>query len=395
MVANFWAKKLAIMVLVATSLTCFGTTVNYIDSKIPDKITIVQNSEEVIPMSLGEDIVVDSDKVGSYSFDVKVFGLISIKKVDVNVVRDQSVYCGGMPIGMYLKTDGIMVIGSGKVSDMQGRICEPSLNMVKEGDYIVKLNGISVNSKSQLVYLVDKYGKEEITLTIRRDKTFFDIKVTPVQTSAEEYKLGIWVRDDTQGIGTITYITEDMRFGALGHGVSDIDTGELLDSSGGVLYKAIVWGIEKGKPNAPGGLCGYINYEEENVLGSIYTNCECGIYGFLTDDYKELTDTEKVKVAYKQDVKTGKAYIRSYVSGKAEDYEIEISKVYANNSGKNKDMVITVTDKRLIELTGGIVQGMSGSPIIQDGKLIGAVTHVFVNNPEKGYGIFIENMLEK
>ncbi|MBE5939033.1 MAG: SpoIVB peptidase [Lachnospiraceae bacterium] len=389
---KFKIKRLSLILVIAFITSGIGSSYSYVNSNIPDNMTIVQNDEEVIPLTFGKDAEVDSKNVGNYRFDIKLFGILTIKKVDVNVVENMSVYCGGVPIGMYLQTDGVMVIGSGKVSNLNGNQSEPALGLVKEGDYIIRLNGIDVSSKSQLIFLINQYGNKEIVLTIRRNGEEKDIKLKPVQTTDKEYKLGIWVRDDTQGIGTITYITEDMRFGALGHGISDSDTGKLLDSRGGVLYRAIVWGIEKGVPDTPGGICGYINYDEENKLGNIYTNCNKGIYGYMTCAMDDVMSQEMIEVSYKQDIKEGKAYIRSYVSGEAEDYEIEITKL--NINGMDKDLVIKVTDERLLELTGGIVQGMSGSPIIQNGKLIGAVTHVLVDDPARGYGIFIERMLE-
>ena len=210
--------------------------------------------------------------------------------------------------------------------------------------------------------------------------------------------MGIWVRDDTQGIGTMTFMTEDGYFGALGHGISDIDTKKILDSNNGLLYNADIWSIKKGASGTPGSLCGSISYEKDMELGVIYSNKSCGIFGRLYEDkMRELMDTYNMKAYYigkRNDVKEGKAIILSAISGKIEEYEITITKVN-KDSESNKGMIIKVTDEELLNLTNGIVQGMSGSPIVQDGKLIGAVTHVFVNDPTKGYGIFIEDMMGK
>lgn len=318
-------------------------------------------------------------------------------KEESNVVAEKNgqtyVYPCGFPIGVYLETEGVMVIGTGTVTDADGLTYEPSVSKIQAGDYIVALNDIDVSSKSQLTFLINKYGSEEIVLTIKRNEKIMDIKLNAIKVSNGEYKLGIWVRDDSQGIGSMTFITSNGEFGALGHGISDVDTGELLNAAGGTLYGASIWGIRKGESGKPGGLYGVISYEDKNILGEIIQNTDIGIYG--TIDAKEAIDKfelEPMLIGKKEEVKEGKAYIRTCVSGKIEDYEIEIESIDVK-CNTNKGMVIRVVDKKLLNLTNGIVQGMSGSPIIQDGKLIGAVTHVFVKDASKGYGIFIETML--
>ncbi len=234
---------------------------------------------------------------------------------------------------------------------------------------------------------------------MNRNGKEFDVKVKPVKVSESEYKIGIWARDDTQGIGTLTFITKDGKYGALGHEISDVDTGNLLDSNDGLLYIANIWGIRKGENGKPGGLCGSIDYEKSNELGDINKNTNIGIYGTLDskkmDELIGMYDCELIPVANKTEVKTKEAYILSAISGELEKYDIEVVEVNQNPGTSNKGMIIKVTDEKLLELTNGIIQGMSGSPIIQNGKLIGAVTHVFVNDPTKGYGIFAQTMLEQ
>ena len=260
------------------------------------------------------------------------------------------------------------------------------------------VNDINVSAKSQLGFLINKYGNKALTLTIRRDGELMDVKITPVCVGTEQYKLGIWVKDDSQGIGTMTYITYDGDFGALGHGISDSDTKKLLSAENGRIYEADIWGITKGRSGSPGSLCGSINYDESNIMAAIESNTDIGIYGNLAE-YKEAMDIideydlEPMEICSKKDVQLGKAYVRTAVTGEVKDYEIEITEL-KNQSEGNKGIVLKVTDEELLELTGGIVQGMSGSPIIQGDKIIGAVTHVFVNDSTKGYGIYIENMLE-
>ncbi len=312
----------------------------------------------------------------------------------MNVSDNMQVYACGFPIGVYLETDGVMVIGTGTIVGNDGLSYEPSISKIKAGDYIVKINDIDVSSKSQLIFLINKYGNKDIVLTVRRNNDKIEVKLTPIDVGNNEYKLGIWVRDDTQGIGTMTYITSNGDFGALGHGISDVDTGELLNAAGGTLYGASIWGIKKGESGSPGGLYGIISYDDKNILGEIKANTNIGIYGSI--DTKTLVskfNLDPIPIGGKQSVEIGKAYIRTTVSGEIKDYEIYIDSIDLDESKNSKGMIIRVTDEELLSMTNGIVQGMSGSPIIQNGKLIGAVTHVFVKDSTKGYGIFIENML--
>lgn len=368
---------------------------------INDSVDVTLDGESNIPrenlrISVNSTANFEAKEAGNYQVDLTLFGIFNVKTVNVDVVDKIEVIPCGFPVGIYLETDGVMVVGSGTVIGRDGIAYEPALNIIKTGDYIVGINGINVSSKSQLLYLVNKYGKEELTITLRRDDREMDVKVTPVKTEDNEYKIGVWVRDDTQGIGTLTYVTDENKFGALGHGISDIDTGELLAcNNNGLLYGAKIWGIRKGIAGTPGGLCGSINYDENNILGKIQKNTTIGIYGEI-DSNRIMSEynLEYMEVAYKQDVKIGKAYVRSMVSGEIEDYEIEIEGVDVNSKSENKQLIIRITDERLLDITNGIVQGMSGSPIIQDGKIIGAVTHVFVKDPTMGYGIFIEEMLK-
>ena len=319
--------------------------------------------------------------------------------VSVNTTGNAQIYPCGFPIGIYLQTKGVMIIGTDGVKGENGLNYNPALNKVQAGDYITKVNDIDVSSKSQLLFLINKYGEKSIVLTLNRNGKEIQVKVTPVKTGDNEYKMCIWVRDDTQGIGTMTCLTREGNYAALGHGISDIDTGELLNSEGGILYQAHVWGIKKGESGSPGALYGMISYENQKMLGDISKNTSIGIYGTLKSEEQkqELIDKyglESLEMESHDNIEKGKAYIRSYVSGEACDYEVEIEKINENSS-KNKGIVLKVTDERLLKLTNGIVQGMSGTPIIQNGKWIGAVTHVFVNDSTMGYGIFADVMFNE
>ena len=230
-----------------------------------------------------------------------------------------------------------------------------------------------------------------MNLLVSRKGEEIPLSLEPVQTGESEYKLGIWVRDNTQGIGTMTYMEQDGTFGALGHGISDTDTGQLLDVSGGELYQAQILSIMKGAKGTPGELSGYIEYQDSKKLGQIVKNTEEGIFGKISDP--QQWPVMQAEVGYKQEVEVGDAEIVTDLGEGTKAYKIQITDIYKERADTNKAFEIQVTDSRLLEKTGGIVQGMSGSPVLQNGKIIGAVTHVFVRDPAKGYGIFIENML--
>ena len=221
------------------------------------------------------------------------------------------------------------------------------------------------------------------------------MKIHPVYSEENKcYQIGVWIRNDTQGIGTVTYIKENGEFAALGHGINDSDLGVHLDISGGSVYLTNIATIMKGKADNPGELIGSIDYIPENYLGTIKSNTTSGIFGCINKNQSHFQNGEPMETAPASEVKTGTAYLRTSISGKSKDYTIQIEKIMKNKKDAQKSLQIRVTDQDLIALTGGIVQGLSGSPIIQNGKLVGAVTHVLVNDPTKGYGILIEKMME-
>lgn len=404
-----------------------GFTWYYLDRSIPDEINIVAEEEELFSLNLplttsfeseseevvvgngsnipqgevristGQPVALYSDTQGSYKVGVKLLGLFQLKEMQVNVVDTQYAIPCGVPVGIYLKSDGVMVIGTGTITDTSGQEVEPAYGVLESGDYIEAVNGEPLENKEQLMEEVNRAGANgqgSVDLTIRRDGQAMEVEVAAVAAEDGTYKMGAWVRDDTQGIGTMTYLDLNGHFGALGHGISDSDTGQVVSIEDGALYETQIMGIEKGSAGNPGVMSGVIYYGPQSELGSVTANTPEGIFGEAGEKLKSRITAEALPVGYRQDVHPGKATIRSSVSGEVRDYEIEIQKVDYSTSHKNKGMVIKVTDEELLELTGGIVQGMSGSPIMQDGKLIGAVTHVFVQDSTKGYGIFIENMLE-
>ena len=316
------------------------------------------------------------------------------QEVNKATLDDVRLIPGGMPIGIYMEVDGILVLDTEALEDINGNICEPSKNIIKQGDYITSINDKRVEDKDDLIREVGLLEQPEVVFGIRREDECFEISFKAVEVEDEEYKLGIWVRDNVQGLGTVTYITEENEFGALGHGIHDIDTDKLLTIKGGNVYEINIVGIQKGKRGEPGGMEGVIVYNRRNILGDITTNTENGIYGTIEKKEKLIEDEEFLEICSKKDIKLGDAVIRSAITGEVKEYEIKIVSVDYFARNENKRIMIEIVDEELLELTGGIVQGMSGSPIIQDGKLVGAVTHVLVNDPTRGYGIFIENMIK-
>lgn len=317
------------------------------------------------------------------------------REVSAQTSEEDLVIPGGMPVGIYMKTKGVMVLDTQKIKGEDGAEYEPALHIVKAGDYITGFNGKDINTKNELVEAISSFSEQKAKLDICRKGETIHVKMDMIPCEDGTKKLGIWVRDNAQGLGTITYLDSDSHFGALGHGIHDIDTGELLNISDGTLYLTSVKEIQKGVNGTPGGMEGIIVYNNYNVLGKIKKNTEAGIFGTIDRVDVLFANQTPVQLAKKEEVEEGPAIIRCAVDGEIKEYDILITQVNLWSGEVNKSMTIEVTDPSLLDETGGIIQGMSGSPILQNGKLIGAVTHVFVNNPTKGYGIFAESMINE
>jgi len=346
-----------------------------------------------INIDLNQPFTLQSSQTGKYTINIKLFGFLNIKQVSLDVIDAVELIPYGGPIGIYVETDGILVLGSGRITGADGLNYEPVSNKLKSGDYITKINNVEVKNKKELIEEIQKIKGKDITLIVRRNGEELSVRITPVKTASTEYKIGAWIRDDTQGIGTLTFVTTTGRFGALGHGITDIDTGLLMEIKNGSIYSAEILSIIKGKEGEPGELIGMIKQSEKYRIGNITDNTYQGIFGNISTSYQDILALEPMKIGLKQEVKKGSALIRCFVEDKIMDYEIEIEEVSISNNNHSKGMVIRITDERLLNITGGIVQGMSGSPIIQNNKIIGAVTHVFIQDSTKGYGTFIENMV--
>ena len=371
----------------------------YLDRKIPDELHVAQGRSQDVRelldhplLGFGDTITVSQE--GSYRIPCRLFGLIPFKEIKVTPAKSSNVLVSGSSVGIYMETQGVLIIDTGEILSQSGTAQEPAKNLVKPGDYIVAFNDQEISTKKELMDDLKTLDGEEVVLDIKRGEETIPVSVTPVKDTQGEYKLGIWVRDDTQGIGTLTFVDSEGRYGALGHGISDVDTGELLSIKDGALYQAQILGIQKGSDGYPGELSGLIHYDSSNIIGSISLNTKNGIYGTFNGNIGENIELRQMPVGYKQEITTGPAGVLCSIDGKVEEYTAEITRIDMNHEDTNKSFVIHITEQRLLEATGGIVQGMSGTPVVQNGKFIGAITHVFVQDSTSGYGIFAETMLE-
>ncbi len=317
-----------------------------------------------------------------------ILSVIIIFSFLITVSAADSLIPLGHTAGIRLRSDGAIII------DMsEGASSNPARAAgLAPGDVIMSINGAPIHSNSELRSAVENSGGKALEIEFMRDGKMKTETVTPQKNEDGEYALGIWIRDRLAGIGTMTFLdAENGTFGALGHGISDSDTGLLIPIENGELIESEVESVKKGKCGSPGELVG--EFKGSDALGTIEKNTEGGIFGKLCEN-TEIEKNESLPVAKKEEIKRGKATILSNIEGDdVEEYEIEITAIYYDGE-PTKNMLIRATDPRLLAKTGGIVRGMSGSPIIQNGKIVGAVTHVLVNDPQKGYAIFIENMLK-
>ena len=317
------------------------------------------------------------------------------KEVEVSISNQKEVYPCGDIVGIYTLANGIFVIDTCDIETVEGSFINPTGNAVKTGDYILAINGEILETKEEMISFIQKSNGNALEFTISRKGEIKTEILTPVLSKKGEYMLGIWIKDDLAGVGTITYTTSDGEFAALGHGMGDGQTSELLDVKGGDIYVSDIIGIQKGEKGEPGEVKGVIKYGESNHLGNVQENSGIGIYGTMDEeDTKKYQETDVCQIGRKQEVEIGAAQLISEISGERKLYDIEITYVDYLAVNSHKGLYLKIVDEELLALTGGIVQGMSGSPIMQNGKLIGAVTHVLINDPASGYGIFIEEMLE-
>jgi len=336
---------------------------------------------------------IESQKV---DLNIKLLGLIPVKKMTVNVVPEIKLIPGGKPIGVKIQSDGLIVVGFSDIEVDEGYKQSPAaIGGVEIGDIILEAQDKKLENVYDMLDIVKSSNGKEIKIKLKRKENIKVIYLKPIKNKNNEYKIGLWIRDSTSGIGTLTYYDpKNNNFGALGHPINDVDTGILFPIRSGKIFDASIVGIEQGQRGRPGELKGI--FLNDSAIGEIEKNTLCGIYGKLLKVYNNDIYKKPIPIAYQYEVKEGPAKILTTVDGtNVKEYDIVIEKVIQQTKPSSKSMIIRITDKELLKKAGGIVQGMSGSPIIQNGKIVGAVTHVFVNKPDMGYGIYIEWMLKQ
>lgn len=332
------------------------------------------------------------EKTGKLDLNLSLFNLFGVKDVTVNVIPKTTVVPVGKAIGMKLYTEGVLVVG---MSEIEGQ--KPyEASGIEAGDKIIEVNNEEISSTDELIECVNNSNGKNVEIKYISKQEEKTASIEPVKTSDNEYKLGLWVRDAAAGVGTLTFYEPSTgQFGALGHGINDVDTYELIDIASGELVTTNILEIVRGTDGAPGEIRGSI--DNGVTIGKILKNTNVGIYGSVESFAKAVNSNAKeMEVANRNEIQTGKAEILCELeNGKTESYEIEIQKIFIDNNENNKSMLIKVTDEELLEKTGGIIQGMSGAPIIQNGKFIGAVTHVLVSDSTMGYAVFGDMMIKQ
>lgn len=331
------------------------------------------------------------NETGKIDLSLNLLDKIPLKEISVNVIPKVKVIPLGNAIGLKLYTEGVLIVG---MSEIEGK--RPyELSGIKEGDRIISIDNKKIETTEDLIETVNASKGKEVSIKYVRENSEEVTNITPVQTKQNEYKLGLWVRDAAAGVGTASfYIPSTGMFASLGHGITDIDTGDLITISNGELVSTNIVSIQKGEKGKPGEIKGSI--EGSSKIGEVYKNTSFGIFGKVSNKNSLKVTESEMEILNRDEIKKGKAQIICELEdGKKEHYDIEIQRIYTANNKDNKSMLIKITDERLLEKTGGIIQGMSGSPIIQNGKFVGAVTHVLVNDPTTGYGVFADMMLKQ
>ena len=371
--------------------------VGYYQTMLPDRFTVTQGQQfrigwlvQSAPLATGGDRAASVSVGDEYRASLTLAGLFPLKDVTVSVSDRRVVMVCGTPFGIKMYMDGVLVIGLSDVTTAAGNVNPAAAAGVCVGDTIRAVNGKAVTTSRQVSDSINRCDGKPVTLRLCRDGVEFDATFTPVRPVGESgYRGGMWVRDSAAGVGTLTfYDPQTGAFGGLGHAVFDADTGQQTPLGSGEIVPARIFDVTKGESGNPGELKGSF---EPGTLGQLLQNGQNGLYGQLTTYPIGRT----LPVASRQQVHKGTAQLLTTIDGtEAKLYEVQIEQIRYGGMHTVRNMVVRVTDRRLLEQTGGIVQGMSGSPLIQDGALVGAVTHVLVDDPTRGYAIFAENMLE-
>ena len=369
----------------------------FYDRIIPDRISYFEGDD--IPVYLFADAEIQGDlpctagvngRLSDRKVQYKLFHVLPVKTVSADVYEKLKVYPGGMPFGVKFFTSGVIIVGFSDI-ECDGKPCNPAEQAgLRLKDMITHVDGRKLADARDLTEAVESSCGRPLRLTCLRGEQNFDVTLTPVLDADGTYKTGILVRDSGAGIGTVSFILpESNYFAGLGHGICDTDTGDLMSIRRGTVVDVTISGISKGVCGTPGEIKGFFTAGKK---GTLLGNTDCGVYGILSERPATVCE-EPLPIALKDELKEGKAQILCTLDADGIcQYEVEISDINKNATA-GKCFIVKVTDPRLLDKTGGIVQGMSGSPILQNGKIVGAVTHVMINDPTTGYGIFIENML--
>ena len=383
----------ALCLIIIYSFIVFGNIV------LPDKIEAYSTKKieykSVYSVENNSSYLVDyqnNSKVSPVENDIKLLGIIPVKTTSIIQSKPKKVSVSGESFGIKLYTDGVIIVGIRDVETDKGK-CNPAKEAgLEKGDIIIEINGKKVYSADSVTDILNDNNGNDYKITIKRNGNYKEFLLKPAYSSSQGcYKVGLWVRDSTAGVGTITYYDKSNNtVSALGHPITDVDTNEIMPILDGEAVRATVTKIYKSKAGEAGSLCCEFT---NDIIGTLKKNCQSGIYGKYTCTLK---NTYEYEVASPNEIVRGPVQILCTIdSGKAKFYNAQISRISYRENKKSKNMVVKITDERLLEKTGGIVQGMSGSPIIQNGKLVGALTHVIVDSPEKGYAIFAQDMVDE
>lgn len=371
-------------------------------TSIPSNVVLLQGEELKIKKSFGletiETAITSNSNYNVSNIEVNLFGKIPVRNVAVTTIENAKVVPIGKIIGLKLYTNGVLIVGMSEIEDENNILNKPYENSdIKEGDTILKINEKDIEDIDNLKDVVNNSNGKKLELTLLRNGSIVTSNITPIQTKNKEYKLGLWVKDAATGVGTMTfYEPESKVYAVLGHGITDSDTDSLINIDSGELVTSRIISIKKGEVDDPGEIKGTILNQQ--TIGEVVRNTQFGIYGRLNNLTSLNIDTSKeIDVALRSEIELGEAKVLCAIdnSNVAKEYSIEIEKIYIDNDFNNKSMLIKVTDEELLEKTGGIIRGLSGAPILQNGKFIGAITNVLVSNPEIGYAIFGDLMIKE
>ncbi len=390
---SFTAVLSAILILIMCGVFTLQILLPESFYTIDSNINISSSYGKVVSFRKNSNVTknVFNPKNNFYTAKADFLGIFPIKEVSIIVTDEKIVTVCGTPFGVKMFTDGVLIVGFSNIKTDSGISCPAVDSGLMKGDVLKSINGKEVFTNEDVAHFIENSGGNALNMTIERNGKTLTLSVKPQLVCDQNvYKAGFWVRDSSAGIGTLTfYDPQTLSFAGLGHAVCDVDTGTVLPFSSGEIVSATITKIKKGISGSPGELCGA--FVGKDSIGIVNINNETGLYGTLR--YK--IDGINIPIANKQDIYEGAATILSTIDGtSASEYDIIIEKINLSDNSPTKNIVIKIVDEDLLSKTGGIVQGMSGSPILQDGKIVGAVTHVLVNDPTRGYGIFIENMLD-